>query len=141
MVPTAFQSSHRIFHPFAVLSISALLIAAVGCLAAISPNRGSHRPPTARKVTYARDVASIVNGHCVMCHRAGDVGPFSLESFADVKRRAKQIAQVTANRNMPPWRAESHGEFKDDCRLTDAQIETIQRWAVDGAPLGDAGAA
>ena len=35
---------------------------------------------------------------------------------------------------MPPWKADSHGEFEDERRLTDAEIATIARWADSGAP-------
>jgi tetratricopeptide (TPR) repeat protein len=39
---------------------------------------------------------------------------------------------------MPPWMPEpGHGEFAGIRRLTDEQIETIQKWATFGAPEGD----
>ena len=39
---------------------------------------------------------------------------------------------------MPPWKAEpGFGEFHDERRLSDADIQTIADWAEDGAPEGD----
>ena len=39
---------------------------------------------------------------------------------------------------MPPWHAESElGAFRDDRRLTDDQIRTIQEWVQAGMPEGD----
>ncbi len=39
---------------------------------------------------------------------------------------------------MPPWHADSDmGSFRDDRRLTDAQIRTIQEWVQSGMPEGD----
>lgn len=41
---------------------------------------------------------------------------------------------------MPPWPPESgHGEFARSRRLSDDQIDVIQRWVANGAPQGDPG--
>ena len=38
---------------------------------------------------------------------------------------------------MPPWLPDSaHGEFVEERRLSNAEIETIQQWVKEGAPLG-----
>jgi Flp pilus assembly protein TadD len=79
-----------------------------------------------------------VYANCAACHRPGEAAPFSLLSYADVKGRARQIAEVTAGRYMPPWPPEpGHGEFQGERRLTDAQIGTIKRWVEAGAPEGE----
>ena len=54
------------------------------------------------KVTFHRDVAPIVYTHCSTCHHPGESAPFDLLNFADVKKRTRQIADVTARRIMPP---------------------------------------
>jgi hypothetical protein len=49
------------------------------------------------------------------------------------------IASVTAKRYMPPWKPEpGYGEFDDERRLTDAEIQLLDQWAKAGAPEGDA---
>ena len=63
----------------------------------------SPRPSAAERVTFNRDVAPIVFHSCVPCHRPGEAGPFSLLTYADVQKRAPQIARVTSMRYMPPW--------------------------------------
>jgi Flp pilus assembly protein TadD len=89
-------------------------------------------------VTFAHDIAPIVYEHCAPCHRPGEAGPFSLLSFDDVKKRARQVADVTRRRYMPPWPPESgYGDFADELRLTDAQIGLIADWVSQGAPEGD----
>jgi Flp pilus assembly protein TadD/mono/diheme cytochrome c family protein len=89
-------------------------------------------------VTYSRDIAPILNANCVTCHRPGAVGPFSLATYDDVAPRAELIAQVTGRRYMPPWKPEAgFGEFQDERRLSDANIDIIRRWAAAGAPKGD----
>ena len=45
---------------------------------------------------------------------------------------------VTQQRYMPPWLPEAgYGEFKDELRLTTAQIALLRQWAEDGAPAGE----
>jgi hypothetical protein len=52
--------------------------------------------------TFSHDIAPIVYENCVSCHRPGEVAPFSLINFDDVKKRADQIVSVTGDRYMPP---------------------------------------
>ena len=90
------------------------------------------------KVTFHRDVAPIVYSHCSTCHHPGESAPFDLLNFADVKKRTRQIADVTARRIMPPWLPEpGHGEFVGERSLSARQIQIIQKWIGQGAPEGD----
>jgi len=73
-----------------------------------------------------------------MCHHPGGPAPFSLLTYADAKRRATQIAAVTKNRFMPPWKADpSNGPFVGQHPLGDAEIRLIERWVDGGAAEGD----
>src|SRR5262245_52917971 len=77
-------------------------------------------------VTFTEHVAPILYNNCVTCHRPGEAAPFSLITYEDVVKRATLITTVTKSRYMPPWHAEpGFGEFADERRLTDAQIETL----------------
>src|SRR5258706_2046740 len=88
-------------------------------------------------ITYNRDIAPILNRRCVSCHRADEAGPFPLTSYSDAAKRAPLIAQVTASRYMPPWKPEpGYGDFEGARSLTQAEIDTIGRWARAGAPQG-----
>ena len=88
--------------------------------------------------TFNRDVAPILYNNCSNCHRPGEVAPFSLLTYEDAAKRAKQIAAVTQARFMPPWKAEpGYGHFLNERRLTDQQLATIRDWAAKGAPEGD----
>src|SRR4051812_14102483 len=57
-------------------------------------------------LTYCKDIAPIFVQQCATCHRPGQAAPFSLLSYEDVEKRARQIAEVTASRYMPPWMSE-----------------------------------
>jgi Flp pilus assembly protein TadD/mono/diheme cytochrome c family protein len=97
----------------------------------------AQKPNPKAEVTFNKDVAAIVFNNCAVCHHAGGSGPFSLLSYQDVRSHARQIAVVTSSRYMPPWLPEpGYGKFIGERRLTDEQIQTIQRWLADGAKEG-----
>lgn len=94
--------------------------------------------PAAQTPTFNKDVAPILYQNCAICHRPGEVAPFSLLTYSDAAKRAKLLSTVTEKRYMPPWKAEhGYGEFANERRLTDEQIATIRAWADAGAPEGD----
>ncbi|HET9215420.1 MAG TPA: hypothetical protein VFR18_00485 [Terriglobia bacterium] len=98
------------------------------------------RPLTAaqRSLNFSEHIAPIVFNRCTTCHRPGEAAPFSLLNYEDVRKRGKLIATVTKSRYMPPWLGQSEmGSFRDDRRLTDAEIQTIQEWVQNGMPEGD----
>lgn len=89
---------------------------------------------------FVSDVAPILNAHCVMCHRPGGRAPFSLVSLDDARAKAERIVEVTRAREMPPWTPTQGRDFPDlrnDPRLDDGQIRTLQQWANLGMPSGD----
>src|SRR5207244_3946868 len=91
-----------------------------------------------RPVTFNRDVAPIVFQKCAGCHRPGQSAPFALLTYSEVKKHARQIAEVTQRRYMPPWMPEpGYGEFAFDRRLGTDQIAIIQQWVAAGAVEGD----
>ena len=101
--------------------------------------RAAEALPAGEQPTFNKHIAPIVFEHCASCHRAGEVAPFSLLSYGDVKKRAKQIARVTSERFMPPWKSvEGHGRFIGERRLTQEQIALISRWAAGEVAEGDA---
>ena len=102
--------------------------------------RSKHlRAPSAPAVTFNRDIAPIIFRSCATCHRPGEAAPFSLLTYSDVKKHARQIAEVTRSRAMPPWLPEPQElKFADELRLSDAEIELIERWVEQGAVEGDA---
>jgi mono/diheme cytochrome c family protein len=93
-----------------------------------------------RAVTYAKDIAPILQAKCQECHQPGSIAPMSLLSYEDAKENAAQIRQKVSARLMPPWHIDKTvgiQAFKNDRSLTDAQIQSIVHWVDDGAPLGD----
>ncbi len=90
------------------------------------------------RLTFTKNIAPIIWSRCANCHRPGEIGPFSLLTYDDVKRRLTQIAAVTARRVMPPWKpVAGKGNFQNERRLSDAELDTLQRWIAAGAVEGD----
>ena len=87
----------------------------------LGPRLPAHRPVPP---TYAADIEPILRRQCVGCHRAGDVAPFTLEHFDEVRRRGRAIAEATARRYMPPWKpvAGYGGPFVGARGLSDDEI-------------------
>jgi hypothetical protein len=92
------------------------------------------------EVTYAEDVAEIIQGSCTVCHRPGGIGPMNLVTYEDARRYARRIREQVANRLMPPYYYDSDIGIQDlqhDWRLSDEEIATVVAWVDQGAPLGD----
>ncbi len=88
--------------------------------------------------TFEKDIAPIVYQHCSNCHNPNGIAPFSLLTYEQVKKRAKTIAFVTKNRNMPPWPADPHySSFVGENILTQNQIELFQKWLQTGCLPGN----
>ena len=92
----------------------------------------------AQTPNYSQDIAPIVYNNCTTCHRTGQVTPFTLMSYSDVKQHAPTVAAVTQSGYMPPWKPDSGWTaFRDQRSLTAAQISLIQQWVAAGMPQGD----
>ena len=96
------------------------------------------------EVTFAKDIAPILQRSCQECHRPASVAPMSLLTYEEVRPWARSIKARTALRNkrgaMPPWFIEKDigiQQYKNDPSLTEEEIEKIAVWADDGAPLGN----
>jgi hypothetical protein len=87
--------------------------------------------------TYAADIEPLLRRQCVGCHRAGDIAPFTLEHFDEVRRRGRAIAEATARRYMPPWKPVAGGPFEGARGLSDDEIATIAKWVDAGMPRGE----
>jgi len=89
--------------------------------------------------TYTKDIAPIIYNHCTTCHRPGEIGPFELTSYEDVRDRAQIIKAVTASRYMPPWKADpTYSHFLGENYLTEVEIQKIADWVDQGSVYGNA---
>jgi mono/diheme cytochrome c family protein len=118
-------------------------LAAAGLLTTILVHSGGRKsvekvpPRPAGSVTFTKDIAPIILRNCSECHRPGQSAPFSLLTYADVKKHARDIVTVTQSRFMPPWPPEpGFGEFDGERRLTENELRLIDDWVSGGAVEG-----
>jgi hypothetical protein len=91
-------------------------------------------------VTFAKDVAPILQKNCQQCHQPGAIGPMSLTTFEEVRPWARAIKTKVVAGEMPPYRYDREigiQKLKEDLRLSLEEIQTIARWVDSGAPLGN----
>ena len=119
------------------LMISAMAAGfALSCLA-VSPATNASGS-AAKEVTFNKDVASILFNNCAQCHRPNDIAPMSLLSYKEVRPWARSIKEKVANREMPPWSPDpAYGEFSNDHRLAQKDIDTVVAWVDQGAKEGN----
>lgn len=91
------------------------------------------------QVTYAEHIAPIIYDHCTTCHRQGEIGPFELTSYEDVRDRALMIKAVTTSKYMPPWKPDpSFSHLQEENYLSDDEISLIAEWVDGDRPYGNA---
>ncbi|MGA9771813.1 MAG: cytochrome c [Blastocatellia bacterium] len=120
------------------VSILALSFAAL-CFVTSASNADNSEVKKSNAVTFNKDVAPIFFKNCVECHRAGEIAPMSFMSYKEARPWAKSIKEKVVKREMPPWHADPHfGEFSNDRRLSQKEVETIVAWVDGGATEGSA---
>jgi len=118
-----------------VLAGSSILAVA----ATVGVSTQAQTPAAASGITFHKDVALILNNHCVSCHRPGEIGPMSFLSYETTRPWARSIKDKVVKREMPPWAADPHAsmKFRNDRSLSQQQIDTIAAWSNAGAPRGN----
>ena len=88
-------------------------------------------------ISYADEIAPILQAKCVTCHQKGGIAPFAMDSFEVVKAMAPMIRESIRTERMPPYFADPHiGTFQNDQALTPDQTKTLIHWLEAGAPRG-----
>ena len=114
--------------------------ACVGLLAAFAAwsTGGSRTSAAVASATFEKDVLPILQKHCQSCHRPGQIAPMSLLTYQDARPWARSIKAKVESRQMPPWFADPrYGQFANNRSLSPHDIETLAKWADDGASQGD----
>jgi hypothetical protein len=95
-------------------------------------------PKPEAEVSYAKDVAPLLQRKCVSCHSPGQIGPFAMSDHRKVKGWSAMIRETVLERRMPPWHADPrHGTFENDRSLTGAEANLLMSWIEQGAPRGE----
>ena len=140
------MTRNPLWRPSTVLATPAMTIVVVvtallaGSPRLVSAGRGAPNDD----VTFARDIAPILQRSCQRCHRPGSVAPMSLITYEEVRPWVRSMKFRTGLRNrpgvMPPWFVEKDigiQKFKNDPSLSEEEIATIATWVDSGAPRGN----
>ncbi len=125
------------------MRISAIAAGSAAVLLSLVGVPGAAQAQSA-EVTFAHDIAPILQRSCQNCHRPDGVAPMSLVTYEEVRPWARAIKTRTGIGPragvMPPWYVEREigiQHFKDDPSLSPEEIDKVARWADAGAPLGN----
>ncbi len=115
----------------------ALFVFAMSLLA-LGQSSSTASSKVAKEVTFSKDIAPIFYKNCAECHRANDIAPMSLMSFKEARPWARSIKEQVVKRQMPPWSPDpQYGEFQNDHRLSQQDVDTVVAWVDQGAKEGD----
>lgn len=88
--------------------------------------------------TFYKDVLPILQARCQECHREGEIGPMTFNTYKETRPWAKAIREAVRTSKMPPWFADpAYGHFSNDRSMTPSEIDTLANWADSGTPEGD----
>ena len=89
-------------------------------------------------VNFANQVSRVLQRNCVECHREGEIGPFSLETYEEAIGWADMMLEVIEEKRMPPWHAdENTGAFSNARSMTEEDKQILRDWVDQGTPMGD----
>jgi len=118
--------------------LTTLAMVAVLSFQIVAINGSAQTTKRTAPVTFSKDIAPILQKQCASCHRPGGMAPMSLLSYKDTRPWAKSIRENVVKREMPPWHADPrYGEFANDRRLSQGEVDTIAAWVDGGALKGD----
>lgn len=90
------------------------------------------------EITYSKQIARIIQEKCQDCHHPNTAAPFALMNYEDAVNWAAMMKEVVLQRRMPPWHADSRfGDFREERRLSQDEIDMVVAWINDGTPQGD----
>ncbi|MEQ1501843.1 MAG: hypothetical protein ABMB14_06415 [Myxococcota bacterium] len=93
--------------------------------------------------TWYQDVAPLLADRCSACHRAGGIGPFSVETYEAAVPWGPAIGASIESGSMPPFYAvddalcDTRLDWVDDPTLSDAEKQLVYDWVDADMPEGD----
>ena len=88
-----------------------------------------------RPVSYAADIAPILERNCVSCHRDGGIGPWAMSSHTMVRGWSPMMREVVMTQRMPPGRFDTHvgKAMSNTSGLTVVEQQLLIDWIDQGA--------
>ncbi len=88
-------------------------------------------------LSYANDIAPLLQAKCVRCHSPGNIGTWDMTNHAAIQLRSHFIREQVMSGLMPPWHADPfYGSFTNDASLRPDETAKLIQWLDAGAPRG-----
>ncbi len=105
----------------------------VGCIIGYEKEVDLHS-----EVTYCRTIAPMMQKYCLECHRPGEIGPFSVTDYEEVRGWAEMMLEVVEQKRMPPWHAtDDHLPLRNARSFPSKHVDELRQWIAAGTPYGD----
>ncbi|MCA9017101.1 MAG: redoxin domain-containing protein, partial [Planctomycetaceae bacterium] len=89
-------------------------------------------------LTVCKEVAAVLNRHCVECHRKGEIAPFGLTDYDEVRGWADTMLETIDDGRMPPWHASpKYGHYANARFMSEDEKKILRDWVAGGMPFGD----
>ncbi len=100
---------------------------------------GRPKQPGKSEVTYTAHIARIFRENCVECHRSGEIGPFAMTVYEELRGWGDMIVEVINDGRMPPWHASpGHVPLQNARSMREEDKQLVRQWVDAGMPYGDA---
>ena len=117
-----------------LIRVVAIGVGGIAAACAISAHLFAHDRTTTR-VSWNREISSIVEARCVSCHTEGGRAPMPLRTYEQARPWARAIKDEVLARRMPKWHAaRGYGDFANDPSLSPFEVSLIAAWVDGGAP-------
>lgn len=96
--------------------------------------------PELDAISYADDIAPILEQRCVTCHQEGGIAPFAMSNHQMVQGWSPMIRETLITKRMPPGQIgrEFVSEFHDVNHITIEETQKLVAWINAGSPNEDA---
>lgn len=91
---------------------------------------------SAADYTYHRDIAPIMERHCIRCHKVGEIGPMPLATYEQVKQWSPHIRAAISVRKMPADQSGEHNRRFYEQTLKERDMSILLTWIDAGMPEG-----
>ncbi|MEX2470284.1 MAG: redoxin domain-containing protein [Pseudohongiellaceae bacterium] len=95
----------------------------------------SRRESAGQDISYAGDIAPILQERCVSCHQEGGIAPFAMTNHQMVRGWSPMIREVLYTKRMPPGQIDPDyvQDFYDVAHITPEETQMLVSWIDNGA--------
>ena len=92
--------------------------------------------PQMAELSYAEDIAPILQERCVTCHVEGGIAPFAMSNHQMVRGWSPMIRETLVTKRMPPGQIaqEYVNDFHDVNHITIEETQKLIAWIDSGSP-------